>query len=89
MTETSGEWREERLYVLRTIERLETAVQGQAGEIAVYRDREQKHIKDLNEAHARIRTLQTSAARAWWKIWAPVIGVIALELVRFALTHKP
>lgn len=85
MVETSGEWREERFYVLRTLDRLEGELKEKTEQLAVHRDREEKSKGDLNEAHARIRTLQGAARIAWWKVWAPVIGVIVLELLRHFL----
>jgi hypothetical protein len=85
MVETSGEWREERFYVLRTLDRLEGELKEKTEQLAVHRDREEKSKDDLNVAHTRIRTLQAAARIAWWKLWAPVIGVILLELLKFIL----
>lgn len=82
MPETSGEWREERFYVLRTLDRLERELKEKTEHIAVGADREEKQRKDLNEAHTRIRELQTKARMAWWKTWAPVIGLIVIELLK-------
>ena len=90
MVETSGEWREERFYVLRTLDRLESESKQKTAEIAKHEDREERQRKDLNEAHARIRSLQASAKNARLKSWAAngaaaFLGVVVIELLRFIL----
>lgn len=87
MVETSGEWREERFYVLRTLERLEGELKEKTESIAKHEDREEKYTKDLNEAHARIRALQSSVKTARLKSWAAMgaasfLGVVVVELLK-------
>lgn len=87
MVETSGEWREERLYVLRTLERLEYESKQKIEQIAKHEDREEKYRKDLNEAHTRIRALQASIRTARVKSWAATaaasfLGVVVIELMK-------
>lgn len=87
MVETSGEWREERFYVLRTLERLEGELKEKSEHIAKHEDREQRYIKDLNEAHTRIRALQSSVKSARVKSWAATaaasfLGVVLIELLK-------
>lgn len=87
MVETSGEWREERFYVLRTLERLESELKEKTEHIAKHEDREEKYTKDLNEAHARIRALQSSVKTARLKSWAATaaasfLGVVVIELLK-------
>jgi len=90
MVETSGEWREERLYVLRTLDRIEVELKQKTAQLAVHGDREEKSKQDLNEAHARIRALQGAARTARLKSWAAnsaaaFLGVVVVELLRFIL----
>lgn len=88
MIETSGEWREERLWVLKEIERLNEESKHKTEQIAIHEDRESRYRKDLNEAHARIRDLQSSVRTARVKSWAATaaasfLAVIVIELVKF------
>lgn len=90
MVETSGEWREERFYVLRTLDRLEDELKRNNAQLAVHSDREVKSKEDLNVAHARIRSLQGSAKTARLKSWAATaaasfLGVVVIELMRHIL----
>jgi hypothetical protein len=90
MVETSREWREERLYVLRTLDRIEVELKQKTAQLAVHGDREEKSKQDLNEAHARIRALQSTARTARLKSWgatavASFLGVIVIELLRHIL----
>jgi VIT1/CCC1 family predicted Fe2+/Mn2+ transporter len=90
MVETSGEWREERFYVLRTLDRLEGELKEKTKEIAKQEDRDEKRRLDMNEAHARIRGLQSAAKTARLKSWAATgaasfLGVVVIELMRFIL----
>lgn len=87
MAETSGEWREERFYVLRTLERLEGELNKKTEAIAKHEDREEKYRKDLNEAHSRIRALQATVKSARVKSWAATaaatfLGVVVIELLK-------
>lgn len=89
--DTSGEWREERLFVLREIERLDRSSNERAAEMAIYRDRvEGKQKQDIDQAHAKIRTLQQSKINANLKVWATsaaasFLGILVIELLRIVL----
>lgn len=90
MFEGSGEWREERLFVLRQLEQLTGDHQKLGEALAAAKDREEKLLKDLNEAHTRIRALQAAVRTARLKAWgataaASFLGVIVVELVRHIL----
>ena len=93
MVETSGEWREERLWVLRELERLSAAVEQKAAELAVHEDREEKQKVDINQAHAKIRSLENSKRQAQLKVWifsgaASGLMVIVVELLKLLLAKK-
>lgn len=55
--ESTGEYRDERLYILETIKRLEKKLEATVAELAVSKSDLVKFRADLNEAHGRIRTL--------------------------------
>ena len=87
MIETSGEWREERLYVLRELERLDGDVREQNAAAAVLKASDEKKQLDLNQAHARIRSLQSVNKMARLKVWATAgaasfLGVVVIELLK-------
>jgi hypothetical protein len=61
--ETSGDWRDERLYVLKTLEDVKEEQRRQMQVAATLSDREiLKAHKDIQEAYKRIRTLEESAS---------------------------
>ncbi len=57
---SSGEYRDERLYLLATLERLEKKQDDQSGDLAVAKADTAKARTDLNEAHGRIRMQKAS-----------------------------
>jgi hypothetical protein len=60
--DTSGEWRDERLYVLKTIESLQEEQRRQLEAAAVMsRDKIVKANEDIQAAHNKIRVLEKSA----------------------------
>lgn len=92
---TSGEWREERLYVLKTIEDLKQeqrrALEAAAVErsaMAVERKTAiEKGARDIKAAHDKIRTLETTDSASRLKLWImttllSVAGAIAFEVLR-------
>jgi hypothetical protein len=99
--ETSGEWREERLYVLRAIEDLKAEQRRQIEEEAVMRQVIQaKAEKDINAAHSRIRVLENASTeqtkeggiltiKNW--VMAGILstaGVVLLEVLKWVITKK-
>lgn len=60
---STGEYRDERLYVLETLKRLEKKQDDGVKELAVAKDNLAKVRADLNEAHGRIRQLLVSRDR--------------------------
>jgi hypothetical protein len=93
MVETSGEWREERLWVHKELERLSVAVEQKAAELAVHEDREEKQKTDINQAHAKIRSLEAGKRQAQLKLWissgaASGLMVLVIELVKMLLAKK-
>lgn len=87
--DTSGEWKEERLYVLRTIEDLKTEQRRQIEADAVMRQiTDVKAQKDIKAAHDRIRALEGTKLKNWI-LTAALSTTVALlfELLR-AYLHK-
>jgi hypothetical protein len=100
-TETSGEWREERLFVLRAIDDLKAEQRRQIESEAVMRQTVvSKAEKDINAAHSRIRVLEDASKeqskqsgiltiKNW--VMAAVLsagGVVTFELIKWVLTRK-
>ena len=88
--ESSGEWREERIWVLNEIERINLELTSKTAELAVCRDHEERHLKDIHAAHARIRELQAVVRTARLKSWAATsvaafLGVVVIELMKHIL----
>lgn len=70
--ETSGEWREERLWVMRSIERIDKEREQTREELAVVKDKvEGQQKKSLDQAHAKIRELEASK-NARLRQWAAI-----------------
>jgi hypothetical protein len=68
--QTSGEWREERLYVLKTIEDLQTEQRRQSEQAAVTRaSLAEKAQRDIKAAHDKIRALESSGGALRMKNW--------------------
>jgi septal ring factor EnvC (AmiA/AmiB activator) len=58
---STGEYRDERLYLLKTIERLEEDSKQQRETIGRIRELVDKFKTDLNDAHKKMKGLQTSS----------------------------
>ena len=58
---STGEYRDERLYLLKTIERLELASDKQHESIGRLKEIVDKSKTDLNDAHRKIKGLQSSS----------------------------
>lgn len=85
--ETFTEWREERLYVLRSLEDFKDELRRQAEAAAVLRDKlEEKAQKDIFQAHEKIRTMQTAEKETQKKIRALEDSNTGLGLKNWALT---
>lgn len=91
-TETMGEWREERLYVLRAIEDLKAEQRRQIEAEAVTRHAVAiKAAKDIAAAHDKIRALENAGTVLTIKNWVMVTAlstassVAIVEFVKWAL----
>lgn len=93
-TPTTGDWREERLWVLNTIEDLKNEQRRISEEAAVVRvNLSEKLKKDIWEAHEKIRALEISRATLRLKNWLMTLalsaaGAIAFELIKTWLHTK-
>jgi hypothetical protein len=87
--DTSGEWREERLYVLKTIEDLKAEQRRQIEADAIMRQvTAVKAEKDVKAAHDKIRVLEGTKLKNWILTAALSVTVALLfELLR-AYLHK-
>jgi len=92
--ETTGEWREERLFVLRAIEDLREEQRRQIEAEAVNHQAVAiKAAKDIKAAHDKIRALENSGTVLTIKNWVmatvltTVSSVAIVELVKLVL-HK-
>jgi hypothetical protein len=87
-TPTTADWREERLWVLNTIEDLKTEQRRISEEAAVVRENVSKKLKkDVWEAHEKIRALELSRATLRLKNWLMTLalsaaGAIAFEVIK-------
>ena len=94
MIETSGEWREERLYVLQTIQDLKEDLRKQSEAAAVERASViEKGVRDIKEAHIKIRVLETTDQRLKLKNWImtgalSATAAVIFELFKWALNGK-
>jgi hypothetical protein len=85
------EWKEERLWVLRTIEDLKDENRRLSEASAIAREGVEKKLqKDVREAHDKIRTLQSEGIGMTVKNWVLTLivgagGAVALELFRWWL----
>lgn len=93
--ETTGEWREERLYVMRAIEDLKAEQRRQIeAEGVTHHIVAVKAAKDISAAHDKIRVLENTGTILTIKNWvmATVLttasSVAIVELVKWVL-HKP
>lgn len=85
MVETSGEWREERLWVLKELERLNNSLERKTYEIAQHEEREERERRDIHQAHHKIRMLEASKTSLNIRIWiasctAAFLGAALIEL---------
>jgi hypothetical protein len=93
--ETSGEWRDERLYVLKTLEEMRLEQRRQADSAAVLSQSQMvKADRDIQAAHNKIRTLESAGSALKMKNWImtsvfSVIVMLLFELVKWYLVqHK-
>lgn len=83
---TPGEWREERLYVLNTIEELKTEQRRQSDAAAVMRQSiEQRAMCDIKSAHDKIRALEGTRSYLRMKNWAMTAALSTLVAMLFEL----
>lgn len=90
---SSGEWREERLYVLQTLEDLKVWQLHQIESDAImHQTTAVKAEKDIKAAHDKIRNLENAQGILTLKNWVlagmlSTGGVAVFELIKWAL-HK-
>jgi hypothetical protein len=91
--ETSGEWRDERLYVLRTLDDVQKEQRRKAESDAVFIQGQMvKAGQDIKAAHDKIRILESSGSTLKMKNWVmtavlAVGSAVLFELVK-GLVHK-
>jgi hypothetical protein len=87
---STGEYRDERLYLLKTVERLEGKVDTNVADLVLAKSGLEKFRSDLNEAHGRIRGLHKTKEDLEGRIlrmemkagWiATAVGVITVSLI--------
>jgi hypothetical protein len=86
---TSGQWEQERLYVLRTLDDLKSE-QKRLGELAAAERAAvlEKQTRDIKAAHDKIRELQHSKTTLRLKNWTMAAGLaIVFELGKALLLH--
>jgi hypothetical protein len=89
--ESSGEWKEERLFVLRALERIDAEQRRQIdAENMLQQTVAVKAAKDIGAAHDKIRKLESEKSGLAIKNWvmAALIyggGIALIELVKWAL----
>jgi hypothetical protein len=92
-TDTSGEWREERLYVLKSLEELKAEQRRQIeAEAILHHTTAIKAQKDIRAAHDKIRVLEDSGKTAQIKNWILTTALscavaVLFEIVK-AYLHK-
>jgi hypothetical protein len=87
--QTSGEWREERLYVLQTLEDLKTEQRRQSEQAAVTRDNlAERAQRDIKAAHDKIRNLEASGGALRLKNWAMTALLSAGAAVLFEVVKS-
>jgi hypothetical protein len=78
MIESSGEWRDERLWVLKTLEKLEDEQRREVESAALMSQGQLiKASKDIQEAHIKIRALEKARRNLSIKYWI-VTGVLSV-----------
>lgn len=84
--QTSGEWREERLYVLRTIDAMQEELRSQSVAAAILSATKMaKAQKDIGQAHDKIRELEKSRSALRLKNWIMTAVLSFLVTVLFEL----
>jgi ABC-type bacteriocin/lantibiotic exporter with double-glycine peptidase domain len=84
--QTSGEWREERLYVMRTIEQMQEELRNQSVAAAVLQQTQMvKAEKDIHFAYERIRSLESVRSALRMKNWIMTAVLSFLVTVLFEL----
>jgi hypothetical protein len=92
--ETSGEWRDERLYVLKTLEAVQLEQRRKAeSDALLIQGQMVKASQDIKAAHDKIRILESSGSVLKIKNWImtallSVIVMLAFELVKGYVRHK-
>ena len=82
--ESSGQWRDERLYVLKTLEDLQQEMRRQAQAEAVLKQEQVgRSREDIQAAHVKIRHLEESAASLRMKNWIITASLSAIVTVIF------
>jgi hypothetical protein len=88
MPEGHSEWREERLYVLRTLEDLKGEQKRQAEASAADRAALlEKAARDISAAHEKIRRLENAGTTLRLKNWIMVAVILAGFEIAKALLH--
>jgi hypothetical protein len=91
--ESSGEWRDERLYVMKTLEAVQLEQRRKAESDAVFIEGQMvKASQDIKAAHDKIRILESSGSALKIKNWImtaalSVVAMLLFELVKGYL-HK-
>lgn len=86
-------WSEARAHVLETLEQQRKDLREMSGELAVYRNQVTgKQEQDINQAHAKIRSLTERYQRARFKQWlaSGAVGFLAtlvFELMKLLAQH--
>ncbi|MGH9780911.1 MAG: hypothetical protein ACRD33_03750 [Candidatus Acidiferrales bacterium] len=80
----TGEWLEERLYVLRTIERIEAEqmrlmLRAEAERTAIV----EKGVRDIRAAHDKIRALEKSGHALRMKNWIMTLALSGVAAIAF------
>jgi hypothetical protein len=91
--ETSGEWRDERLYVLKTLEAVQLEQRRKAeSDALLIQGQMVKASQDIKAAHDKIRTLESSGSTLKMKNWImtavlSVVAALLFEVVK-GYVHK-
>jgi hypothetical protein len=88
---TSGEWREERFYVLRSLDTLQQEQRRQSEQAAMLRETAMaKAQQDIKAAHDKIRSLENGASVLRTKNWImtallSTLVVLLIELIKWRM----
>jgi hypothetical protein len=89
--QTSGEWKEERLFVLHELDRINEENKILRTKVAVLENKiDGKGKQDMDQAHRKIRDLEAKVKNARLKTWAAIsaasfLATVVLQLVRYVL----